>query len=134
MISAWIANNRKAVTPPDPIDPWKAGLFVAGNTAFGWGYGKPPLISSELGTLVEEPYAGGSLIAFFEAPDDSRIIVCFTGDVVGDLTGYTFTLNGAKLAVDSPASYSPDNDWTIMFLEAHWMIDGDAYVIARVPE
>lgn len=112
---------------------WQNGIFVAGNNAFGWGFAIPPLVSAPLGTLIEEPYTGGDLIAFFEAPDDSQIIVCFVGDVVSELTGYTFNINGAVLDVLTPPAYSVENNWTLMFLEAHWMIDGQAYIIHRVP-
>lgn len=133
MIPTWVANNRQANAPQPPVDPWKAGIFVAGNTVFGWGYGKPPIIGSEMGTLVEEPYADGELVAFFEGPSDEQVIVCITGDIVDQLDGHTFSINGTTLSVLTPASYVPENDWTLMFLEPHWMIDGEAYVIARVP-
>lgn len=112
---------------------WRTGAFVAGNNVFGWGYASPPIVSSQLGTMVDEPYSGGRLISFWEAPDDSRIIVCFSGDVVDQLDGYTFQINGTVLNVTEGATYSAANNWTIMYLEPHWMIDGEAYVITRVP-
>lgn len=116
--------------PPQPPS-WRNGVFVAGNNAFGWGFAIPPAVSAPIGVIVDQPYTGGQLISFWEAPDDSRIIVIFSGNVVSDLNGYTFNINGAKLGVVEPPSYSANNNWTFMYLEPHWMIDGEAYIIYR---
>lgn len=118
----------------DVDTPWRNGLFVAGNNAFGWGYASSPIVSAPLGQLINGPYAEERMIAFWEAPDDSQTIVCFSGDMVGELAGQTFQVNGKVLAVLTPPVYSAANDWTLMYLEPHWMIDGQAYVITRVPD
>lgn len=117
----------------EPSDPtWQSFFIVAGNNPFGWGYAIPPLVSAPLGEILSEPYTGSELIAFFEAPDDSRVIVCFAGDMVSELTGHTFNINGTVLAVMTPPVYDEGNDWTMMFLESFWMIDGQAYIVQRV--
>lgn len=118
------------VGPPSPL--WQNFFIIAGNNPFGWGYAIPPLVSAPLGSITEQPYSGGDLISFFEAPDDSRVIVCFSGDAVSQLTGYTFNINGTVLGVLTPPEYDANNDWTMMQLESYWMIDGQAYIVHRV--
>lgn len=113
---------------------WQASFIVAGHSPFGWGFGKMPLVSSPLGTIINEPYSDSELIGFFEAPDDSRMIVCFTGNILDELEGHTFSINGKPLKVFEKASYNALTDWTIMFLESLWLIEGDAYVIVRIPD
>lgn len=122
----------EGLTPPVPI--WRNGVFVAGNNVFGWGFAIPPIVSAPLGELVDEPYPLSNLIAFWEAPDDSRVIVCFSGDMVEQLNGYTFNINGTVLDVIEGPTYSPENDWTTMFLESFWMTSGSAYIITRVEQ
>lgn len=118
--------------PQPPL--WQSFFIVAGNNPFGWGYAIPPLVSAPLGYIIGEPYEGGDLISFFEAPDDSRVIVCFSGDVVSQLSGHTFNINGATLDVMTPPVYDAINDWTIMYLESFWMIEGQGYIVHRVEE
>lgn len=118
--------------PQSPL--WQSFFIVAGNNPFGWGYAIPPLVSAPLGDIIGEPYDGSQLISFFEAPDDSRVIVCFSGDVVSQLAGYTFNINGNVLGVLAPPEYDANNDWTMMQLESYWMVEGQAYIVHRVEE
>lgn len=121
-----------ASAPQPPL--WQSFFIIAGNNPFGWGYAIPPLVSAPLGEIIGEPYEGSQLISFFEAPDDSRVIVCFSGDVVSQLSGHTFNINGTVLGVLTPPEYDTDNDWTMMHLESYWMIEGQAYIVHRVEE
>lgn len=117
-----------------PVQPvWETFFIIAGSNPFGWGFAKPPLVSATLGSITNEPYSDSELISFFEAPDDSRIIACFSGDISDSLNGHTFEINGKILAVIQDAEYDAVNNWTMMFLESYWMVEGDAYVVHRTP-
>lgn len=119
----------EGISPPQPV--WETFFIIAGSNPFGWGFAKPPLVSATLGSITNEPYSDSELISFFEAPDDSRIIACFSGDIADSLNGHTFEINGKVLAVIQGAEYDAANNWTMMFLESYWMVEGDAYVVHR---
>lgn len=124
-------SSTSPVPPPQPL--WQSFTLTAGNNAFGWGYAIAPIVSAPLGSIDREPYREGDLISFWEAPDDSRVIVTFAGDAVDQLAGQTFRIGGTTLGVLTEAIYSPANDWTILELDPFWMVDGQPYIVERVP-